>query len=159
MNSYMTRASIILHPMNKFLLFLLLLGIGNSVFSQQSNKYTSDYASFYRAEDLFNKGQFAAARDVFRSFIDKTNSETDPMVVKAHYYEGVSALELFNNDAIPLLEQFNRKYPENIYIYDINFRVGKYFFQKEDFEKAQKWLQQVPVREVEKEAKDELLFK
>ncbi len=94
--------------MNKFLLFLLLLGIGNSVFSQQSNKYTSDYASFYRAEDLFNKGQFAAARDVFRTFIDKTKSETDPMVVKAHYYEGVSALELFNNDAIPLLEQFRR---------------------------------------------------
>lgn len=145
--------------MNKFLLFLLLLGIGNSLFSQQSNKYISDYASYYRAEDLFNKGQYGAAREVFRSFIDKTKSETDPMVVKAHYYEGVSALELFNNDAIPLLEQFNRKYPENIYIYEINFRVGKYFFQKEDFEKAQKWLQQVPVREVEKDVKDELLFK
>ena len=81
------------------------------------------------------------------------------MVVKAHYYEGISALQLFSNDAISLLEQFNRKYPENIYIFEINYRIGKYYFQKEDFEKAQKWLQQVPVREVDKEDKEELLFK
>ena len=145
--------------MNKFLLFFLILWIGNSVFSQQSNKYTSEYATYFKAEDLYNKAQYAAARETFRQFIEKINREFDPLVIKAHYYEGISALELFNNDAIPLLEQFNRKYPENIYIFDISFRIGKYFYQKEDFEKAQKWFQQVPVREVEKEAQEELLFK
>ena len=145
--------------MNKFLLFLLLCVIGNSTFSQQSNKYTSEYAVYFTAEDLFNKAQYAAAREVFRTFIDRVKNDTDPMVVKAHYYEGISALELFNTDAILLLEQFNRKYPENIYVFDINLRIGKYYFQKEDFEKAQEWLQQVPAREVEKDDREELLFK
>jgi hypothetical protein len=43
--------------------------------------------------------------------------------LKALYYEGVSALELFNNDAIPLLEQFNRDYPESIFQKDIAFQL------------------------------------
>jgi len=145
--------------MNKYFIFIFLYFTGHHVISQQSNKYLSEYASYFKAEDLFNKGQYAAAREGFRCFIDKTKNDSDPMVLKAHYYEGVSALELFNNDGITLLEQFNKKYPENIYTQVINFRVGRYFFQKEDFEKAQKWLQQVPVKELEKNNKEELLFK
>jgi TolA-binding protein len=52
------------------------------------------------------------------------------MYLKALYYEGLSALELFNNDAIPLLEDFNRNYPESVFKQDIHYRLGKYFYQK-----------------------------
>jgi tetratricopeptide (TPR) repeat protein len=129
------------------------------LFAQQTEKYAGDYVSFYRAEELFEKAQYSAARKEFRTFIESEKNENDPLYVKALYYEGISALELFNNDAIPLLESFNKKYPENIYRYQIGFRIGKYFFQKEDFEGSQLWFQKVPVKELDSTQRDEFLFK
>lgn len=140
-------------------LFLFVSLLPTLLFSQQTEKYAGDYANFYRAEELYEKAQFSAARKEFRSFIDANKSENDPLYVKALYYEGISALELFNNDAIPLLESFNKKYPENIYRYQIGFRIGKYFFQKEDFEGAQFWFQKVPVKDLDSNQRDEFLFK
>lgn len=140
-------------------LFFIISFLPTLLFAQQTEKYAGDYENFYRAEELFEKAQFSAARKEFRSFIENNKNENDPLFVKAMYYEGISALELFNNDAIPLLESFNKKYPENIYRYQIGFRIGKYFFQKEDFEGAQLWLQKVPVGELDTSQRAEFLFK
>ena len=93
------------------LLVLILMCLPIISFSQTSEKYNSDYENFYRAEELFEKEQYAAARIEFRNFINGYAKPNDPMYVKALYYEGLSALELYNNDAVPLLEDFNRNYP------------------------------------------------
>jgi TolA-binding protein len=100
--------------------------------SQTTEKYNSDYENFYRAEELFQKEQFGAARKEFRYFMDGFNYPNDPLFIKAAYYEGVSALELFNNDAVTLLENFIRNYPESIYSEGIYFRLGRYFYQKKN---------------------------
>jgi len=144
--------------MVKHLLLLLVL-LSNVSFGQQTEKYVGDYAAFYRAEELYEKAQYSAAREEFREFINQHKNENDPLYVKAMYYEGISALELFNNDAIPLLQAFNKKFPENIYKYVIGFKIGNYFFQKEDFEKAQEWYKTVPVAEIDKTQQEEFLFK
>ncbi len=138
---------------------ILLIFLPLSFFAQQTEKYAGDYTGFYRAEELFEKAQYSAAREEFRAFINQLKNENDPLYVKALYYEGIAALELYNNDAIPLLEAFNKKYPENIYRYLIGFKIGNYFFQKEDFLNAQVWFQKVPVSEVDKSQKEEFLFK
>ncbi len=144
--------------MFKQLLFILIL-LPCVAFGQQTEKYVSDYTTFYRAEELYEKAQFSAAREEFRAFVNQFKNENDPLYIKALYYEGMSALELFNNDAIPLLQSFNKKYPENIYKYVIGFEIGNYFFQKEDFINAQVWYQKVPVNEVDKAQQEEFLFK
>jgi hypothetical protein len=97
----------------QLLLVLILLPL--TTFGQQTEKYVSDYTTFYKAEELYEKAQFSAAREEFRTFVNQFKNENDPLYIKALYYEGISALELFNNDAIPLLQAFNKKYPENIY--------------------------------------------
>lgn len=140
-------------------LFLLISFSPLLFLAQETEKYASDYADFYRAEELFEKSQFSAARKEFRSFIDKNKNENDPLFVKAFYYEGISALELFNNDAISLLESFNKRFPENIYRNQIGYRIGKYFFQKEDFENAQKWFEKVKEKELDSIQRDEVYFK
>ena len=137
------------------LFFIIPFGI----FSQKTDKYAGSYAQYFLAEELFQKAQFGAARDEFRGFINTIKNENDPLIVKAYYYEGLSALELYNNDAIPLLESFNKKYPDNIYKHTIGFRVGKYFFQKEDFTAAQIWFNKVPLKDLDKSQHDEFLFK
>ena len=140
-------------------LFLLFTFCPLMLIAQETKKYTSDHVDFYRAEDLYEKAQFSAARKEFRAFIERNKNENDPFYVKALYYEGVSALELYNNDAIPLLESFNKGFPENIYRNQIGYRIGKYFFQKEDFEGAQKWLENVKVKELDSNQRDEFYFK
>ena len=143
----------------KFILIILGLLYTTIALSQTSERYNRDYANFYRAEDLFRKEQYAAARKEFRAFIDDFNHPNDPMYVKARYYEAVSALELYNNDAIKLLEDFNKNYPESIYKKDIFFRLGKYYYYKKKYEDALVWLNKLSIHDIEEEDKDEFYFK
>ena len=106
-------------------IFILLTITPFWILSQKTDKYTGSYAQYFRAEELFQKAQFSAARYEFREFINYLRNENDPLIVKAYYYEGLAALELYNNDAIELLESFNKKYPDNIYKHTIGFKVKK----------------------------------
>ncbi len=141
------------------LLVVLFLSISSISISQSSEKYNSDYANFFRAEELYQKKQYGAARKEFRNFLNSFPQTTDPMYIKALYYEGVSALELFNNDAVALLESFNRNYPESIYKKDVYFRLGKYYYQKKDYEEALVWFNKLSASDVESEYLDEYYFK
>ena len=77
--------------MNRILLILGLM-YSTVAFSQYTEKYNSEYENFYRAEDLYLKEQFGAARREFRLFLDELNHPNDPMYIKASYYEAMSAL-------------------------------------------------------------------
>ncbi len=141
-------------------LAVLLLCLPLSFFSQTSEKYNSKYENFYRAEELFAKEQFAAARLEFRNFINSLpDKPNDPLYIKARYYEGLSALELFNNDAVTLLETFNKNYPESIYKNEIYFKLGKYFYQMKKYDDALVWFNQLKASDVEEADREEYLFK
>lgn len=141
------------------LLVVLFLSISSISISQTSEKYNSDYANFFRAEELYQKQQYVAARKEFRNFLNSFPQTTDPMYIKALYYEGVSALELFNNDAVALLESFNRNYPESIYKKDVYFRLGKYYYQKKDYDEVLVWFNKLSASDVASENLDEFFFK
>jgi tetratricopeptide (TPR) repeat protein len=132
-----------------FLFSALIVGMNFAVLGQTSQKYSGEYADFYRAEELFDKEQYSAARKVFREFINANNNPEDPLYVKALYYEGRSALELFNNDAVQLLSEFNNNYPENIYKNEIYFRIGQYFYQNKKYVDASQWLEKTDVRSLD----------
>lgn len=144
--------------MNKIFLFLALFSCFQ-LFGQSSEKYNSEYENFYRAEELFMKEQYAAARKEFRIFIDKCGKPNDPMFIKASYYEAISALELYNNDALTLLEAFNTNYPESIYKNAIFFKLGQYFYYKKQYDDAIVWFNKLNVKDVEEEDRDEFHFK
>lgn len=142
------------------ILFVLLLVTNASVWAQVSEKYHTPLSGFYRAEDLYEKQQYSAARKEFRLFADEyKGSKNDPFYIKALYYEGISALELFNNDAIDLLERFNREYPESIYKSDILFQIGRYYYQKKDYKRAITYFQKLNRGTVDKENQEEYYFK
>jgi tetratricopeptide (TPR) repeat protein len=143
----------------KRILSILLVLLSLNVSAQTSEKYNSDYENFYRAEELFEKEQYTAARREFRSFINGFPHENDPMVVKARYYEAISALELYNTDAVSLLEQFNKDYPESIYKTDIYFRLGKFYYYKKKYKDALVWFNKLSIQDVEAENRDEFFFK
>ena len=141
------------------ILFILLVICNSVVFAQTSDKYNSEYANFYRGEELFTKEQYSAARKEFRAFIDGFDGENDPFYVKANYYEAISALELYNNDAITLLHNFNKNYPESIYKKDIYFRLGKFYYQKKKHKEALAWFNKLSEQDLEEEDREEFYFK
>jgi tetratricopeptide (TPR) repeat protein len=129
------------------------------VYSQTSEKYNSGYENYYRAEGLFEKEQYAAARQEFSEFLTGVENTNDPMYVKASYYQAISALELYNKDAESLLKEFNKNYPESIYKKDIYFRLGKYYYYKKKNKEALLWLNKVIALDLEEEDRDEYYFK
>lgn len=144
--------------MKQLALFLSLM-IVVTTFGQSTEKYNSAYEGYYRAEELYLKEQYAAARKEFRDFINTQKNSNDPFVIKASYYEAVSALELFNNDAIPLLLDFNKNYPESIYKHDIYFRLARYYYSKKKYDDALVWFNNLRANDLEAEQRDEFYFK
>lgn len=144
--------------MNRILLILTVI-LSFQASSQTSEKYNSDYENFFRGEELFEKEQFGAARREFRTFIDGFDHPNDPMYIKALYYEAISALELYNTDAITLLQEFNRSYPESIYKKDIYFRLGKFYYYKKKYDDALSWFNRLSIQDIDEEDRDEFYFK
>jgi tetratricopeptide (TPR) repeat protein len=105
-------------------------------FSQETQKTLSPYSAYYRGVALFEKEQFTAARIELDLFLLQNLDRNDPFVVNGYYYRGMSALQVYNDDAISLLENFIRDYPENTYQNQIQFEIANYYFQKEDYENA-----------------------
>ena len=118
--------------MKKTVLILILIGLwgAHDLRGQATTKYDAPYVLYYHAEELFEKAQFSAARKEFNNFILSGVQKNDPFLSKAYYYEGLAALELFNEDAIPLLEAYNLRFPENINRNFISFKIGNHFFKK-----------------------------
>src|SRR5690554_4399683 len=134
-------------PRGFILLASILLSTG--VWSQSTKKYSGEYADFYRAEELFEKEQYSAAREVFSTFLTNFKDPQDPQYIKARYYEGLSALELYNSDAVKLLMQFNNEYPESIYKNGIYFKLGEHFYQRKKYKDAREWLEKTDPREID----------
>lgn len=141
------------------LLVILFVSFSLSVAGQSSEKYNSVYAGFYRAEELFQKQQYGAARKEFRDFVTRLNQPNDPMYIKALYYEGISALELYNNDGVDLLKRFIQNYPESIYKHYIHFKLGNFYYRAKDYPEALAYYAKFSAKDLEAEFHDEYYFK
>ena len=129
------------------------------VSSQKTDKYTSLYDGYFRGEELYNNLQYGAAKKEFRAFIELCNNYNDPLFQKAMYYEGLSGLELYNSDAIDLLMDYNRVYPENIHRFFINFKIGNSFFQDETYDDAELWFGKLSAGDLDTSYREEYYFK
>lgn len=138
---------------------ILILLISTAAFGQTSEKYNSEYADFYKAEDLYEKEQYGSAKQEFRDFINELDEPNNPMQIKARYYEAISALNLYNNDALDLLQGFITDYPETIYRTSIYFELGRFYYRKKKYDDALAWFNKLTIQEVEPEDRDEFHFK
>jgi tetratricopeptide (TPR) repeat protein len=139
-------------------LFLLML-FPVLIFGQNTEKYENLDALFYKAEDLYLKQQYSAAREGFNRYLRSTKEKSPNFVVKARYYEAVCALELYHEDALKLFLLFLEDYPESKYRFDIYFRIARQYFNQKQFKDAIEWFEKIPAHEVNKEEKPEYSFK
>lgn len=140
-------------------LILLLFFSVQSLFAQQSDRYTGDYTRYHTAEDLYEKQKYSAAQQEFNLFMNELADANDPFYIKAKYYHALCALYLFHADAEKLLLGFLAEYPESIYRMDIYFELGKHYYRKRDYKKTISWLSKVDPYELKDEQKGEYYFK
>jgi tetratricopeptide (TPR) repeat protein len=144
--------------MNRLLVILSLLVV-LPLSAQMTAKYTNEFVVFQRAQDLFEKEQYGAARQEFRAYIDNCSQKNDPTYIKALYYEAMSALELQQNDAVPMMEDFIRNYPENIFQSTIYCKLGLYYYNKKDFKTTVFWFSKLEKKDIPSNLRDEFYFK
>ena len=119
----------------------LWCGIPADVNAQRTETYESDIRYYNRALELFNKEKYGDAQKHFLLYTQiSTDRETR---INAEYYAGVCAMELFNPDAINMLNAVVLKYPEHSKAQPALFNLGKYFYRVKDNKSALKYLTQV----------------
>lgn len=138
---------------------IILLFLSTAVFSQSSEKYKSDYARFYKAEDLYEKMKYSAAEEEFKLFMSEQGDANDPLYAKAMYYSALSALHLYHADAERRLLKFLKEYPESIFRQNVYLELGRYYYRGKKFIDAIEWLEQIDVYDLTADQKDEYYFK
>lgn len=128
-------------------------------YAQQTTVYTTPYADFNLAMELFDKEKYAAAQQYFDKVVAKFSSERSEVAINSRYYSALCALHLFNNNAEKLLIQFTIDYPENPKTKVANFQLGKYWFRKKRYKTAIEWFEKVSIYELENDEVAEYYFK
>ena len=138
---------------------IILLFLSTAVFSQSTEKYKSEYARFFKAEDLYEKGKYSAAEEEFKLFMVELADLNDPLYVKAKYYSAISALKLYHADAEKRLLDFLQEYPESVYKQNVYIELGRYYYRKKKYQKTIDWLEEIDVYDLSDEDKQEYYFK
>lgn len=108
-------------------LFVVFINLSKG---QQTAVFTDEIKYYNRGLELYDKEKFAAAQKHF-DWYERISS--DPLgKANAAYYAAVCALELFNNDALPRLNQILRQYPNYPVSKLVNFQIGKFHYRNKN---------------------------
>lgn len=143
------------------LLFLFFLSVLNPLtgFSQKTTVYTHQEADYKSALKSFENGHYSIAQKKFKGVYTKIESRHSELRRNSEYYHAVCALKLFNDDAELLFVQFIENYPQSPQIRLARFQLGRYYYRKNEWRKAMKWMGQVDVNELEEVDVPEYYFK
>jgi len=131
----------------------------SQVAAQQTLIYTEDYKPFKDGMELYNKAQYQAAQNKFKETIEGIGSPQDEIRIDAEYYSAVCALELFNQDAEYLLNQFVYNHPDNVRTKKVYFNLGKHHYRRKRYRDAIKYFKLVDKYELSENQQLEYHFK
>jgi TolA-binding protein len=115
-------------------------------------------ALYKRALELYDKGQYAAARKCFVDVMSVTVDHRSFIYSNSQYYTALCAIELNQNDAENLLDRFIKDNPSNPKTPVANFRMARYHYNNKKYRKAIERFEIVSPRELDKNLTDEYYF-
>ncbi len=141
---------------SKICLFVVLLFLSLSGFSQQSAIQTNQLADYNRALELYNNQQYLAAQTLF----DEVHDEVDDERIKANaaYYIANAAIRLNQPGADELMEDFVQRYPTSTKTNAAYLDVADYYFETGKYSLARKWYDMVDQRNLNKAEKQRFYF-
>ncbi len=145
----------------KFVLIisLLIAMTSNIVIAQQTMAHDEPQASYGQAMELFNKEKYGAARELFLNIIGQIDDPFNEIRANATLYAAICAAELFNPDAETILVSFLDAYPTHPGQRLAWFYMGNLQYRKRDFSEAVSWYESLEVSDIDRNRRDEFLFK
>lgn len=152
----------------KYLLvpFFLVGGIGAS-FAQVSPLVNLN-KNYQTGLELLQNEKYVAAAQQFKlveqirskaSTQQESNAELSLLKENAKFYAAVCALELGNEDAETLFQEFIREYPLNPNTKLAYFHVGKSYFAQKNYAKALEWFEKTEPSSLSQKQRVEYQFK
>ena len=119
--------------------------------AQQSQAFQSDERFFQEGLDLFDRGQYGAAQESFRCYLNqssrRTNSppgdENEPRTADAEYYYAVAGLYLQHPDAEGLILDFAQRHPVHPRAALAYFELAKFYFDQKNYPQAITYFERV----------------
>lgn len=152
----------------RYLLVPLLVagGIGKSI--AQTSPLVNLNKNYQTGLELLSKEKYVAASEQFKlvekdrnkaSTQQQSNAELSMLKENAKFYAAVCALELNNDDAETLFQEFIREYPLNPNTKLAYFHVGKSYFAQKNYAKALEWFEKTDPTSLSLKQRVEYQFK
>jgi tetratricopeptide (TPR) repeat protein len=139
-----------------FFAFLLLVS-HTSVVAQSTLVYTADDLPYRTGLELLDREKYSAAQKAFQDYLNL--GKNDLRSVDAKYYIAISALNLANPDAEPMIERFIADYPEHPKSLMAYYELGNYYFNQKKYDKAIEYFKKVEPKRLNNEQQIEVEFK
>ncbi len=138
------------------LFFILVFGIGQLAFAQQTEAYTNDLVEYQKALSLYNNSQYLASQSLFRNI--KKDAETDALKSDCDYYIANCAVRLNQQNADKLVEDFVENYPTSTKRNTAFLDVADYYFVNGKYAHAKKWYDKVDESSLARSERDKFSF-
>ena len=155
--------------MQKKYLFIPLLLAGNFTASYaQLSQLVNLNKNYQTGLELLDNEKYVAAAQQFRlveqvrqkpGTQQESNAELSLLKENAKFYAAVCALELGNNDAESLFQNFIKDYPLNSNTKLAYFHVGKSYFAQKNYTKALEWFEKTDPSSLSQKQRLEYQFK
>ncbi|MFB6257594.1 MAG: tetratricopeptide repeat protein [Flavobacteriales bacterium] len=139
------------------ILFLLLAPFLSTVRGQRSAAYYLE-PEHHKALELFDKEKYAAAQTAFEQVVE-AHAPNNLIRIAAEYYSARCAMALYNRDAEEKMRNFVEGHPDSPWLTDAHYQIGRYYYQKNRYEKAIAAFSKVELQEVNDERRVEIIFK
>ncbi|WP_199121023.1 tetratricopeptide repeat protein [Pedobacter sp. ASV28] len=152
----------------KYLLVPLFIASGFGVTQAQRSPLLSLNQNYQTGLELLQNEKYVAAAQQFKlveqfrskaSTQQQSNAELSIIKENAKFYTAVCAIELGNEDAEALFQEFIREYPLNPNTKLAYFHMGKAYFGKKNYQKALEWFEQTDPNSLSQKQRLEYQFK
>lgn len=136
----------------------MILLLGSVTGKAQNTLYNNDeFQRFSTAVELMQKEKYGAARQAFEKYL--TRYPESVKTEDAEYYRALCALNLYHPDAEALYTDFVEKYEYHPKAGLAYYELGNFYFKQEDYQKANKYFEQVPLAKLNTNQQLEARFK
>ena len=110
---------------------------------QKTEIYSNEWKDFNKGLELYRKEKYGAAQRFFSKSLELNGNVKNDISAQAQFYSAMCAIELSNDDAEFLVNNFTGENAESPLVNNAWFRLADYFFRKRSYPTTLKYYEKV----------------
>ena len=140
-------------------LYFTMLLFSMQLLAQKPLVFESPKYEFDNAMELYQKEKYGSAQQYFKWVYENTTDKQQDLRIDSYFYMALCAANLFNDDAIFLLNNFIVQYPVSAQVPQAYFALGKFYFYKKNYKKTIESFDLMEEKNINKEIRAEYCYK